>query len=189
MLIYNTYTRWTLVHHVLIYSIFAIDINCSKWESQRMDYLMFTIPHFTLTSKSALFIRFSEKSIKIQLKDYDDPKAIITPPTHPLGCQMYFWISTINPHFHVKLKGLFKLLLFFILNLLTYSLISSINFKNNKQHLSSHYTLPIMAPISFMRNQNVVSIPQQFCIHFKRLVPINSILSTAFSTFAKQGNF
>lgn len=67
--------------------------------------------------------------------------------------------------------------------------ISSIHFKNNKQHLSSHYTLPIMAPISFMRNQNVVSIPQQFCIHFKGLVPINSILSTVFSTFTKQGNF
>ena len=40
--------------------------------------------------------------------------------------------------------------------------ISSIKFKNNKQHLSTHYTLNIMTPISFMRNQNVVSVAQHF---------------------------
>ena len=60
--------------------------------------------------------------------------------------------------------------------------ISSINFKNNKQHLGDHI-------LTKMKNQNVVSIPQQFCIHFKRLVPINSTLNMTSKLLLNKGIF
>lgn len=165
MLMYNTYTWWTYI------SIVAIYINCSKLESQKLDYLTFTVPQLKLTSKSALFIWFSEKSIKIGLKDYDAQK----PLQHPRPTSLVVkCISESQRSIHTSMSkwNAFSSFFFSYPKLIDiFPNISNINFKNNKQHLSSSYTLTIMTLISSMKNQTVVSIPEQFCIHFKSLVP------------------